>query len=764
MMSTATTILRRRWRLAIGGTVQGVGFRPFIYQLAQRYQLVGWILNNADGVLLEVEGNKTDLELFASAIHCEAPPLARVAEVTCDEIPLQGDASFQIHLSEGGVHVRAGIPPDVATCAECNADITATDNRRFRYPFTNCTNCGPRFTIITALPYDRPNTTMRDFTMCPACRAEYETPLNRRFHAQPNACPICGPHLCLDGRHELDDSASISATVALLRAGRILAIKGLGGYHLACDARNNAAVHTLRARKGRADKPFALMVATMDSARQLCEISADATAILNAYERPIVLLPARPHNGIAPDVAPGLSTLGLMLPYTPLHQLLLAEFDAPLVMSSANLSDEPIAFCDDEARARLSRIADHFLIHNRPIHMACDDSVVRPYAGTPLLIRRARGYVPVPLALNTDTDLPPILACGGDLKNTFCLTKGKTALLSQHMGDLGNAATLEHYRRAVRHFCDFYAVEPQAIAHDLHPDYHATRYALSIDGVPHIGVQHHHAHIAACMAEHQLSGQVIGVAYDGTGYGSDGTIWGGEVLIADYRNFRRAGHLRPFHLPGGEAAIRKPARIMLGLLQQLGLTPEESTLLLPGASDEECRIIPQQIARGINALITTSMGRLFDAVSALLDCCREVTYEGQAAIQLEVMSDASPCGVYPYDIDRNCSCAWECNYLPILAGLLDGLRDGEVPATLAARFHMTIAEMTVALCCRLRDETGLNRVALSGGVFQNLLLLTWLQDGLTRDGFEVYRHEKVPCNDGSISLGQAVIAVARLKG
>ncbi|HEY3378376.1 MAG TPA: carbamoyltransferase HypF [Armatimonadota bacterium] len=752
---------RRRWRIAVSGTVQGVGFRPFIYQLARTHGLAGWVCNTGDGVRIEVEGSEDALGHFFESIARDAPVLARVGEVQREALPVQGESGFRIRESEGRESVRAGIPPDVATCPDCLADIADPTNRRYRYPFTNCTNCGPRFTIIRAVPYDRPQTTMRDFVMCPDCQAEYEDPGNRRFHAQPNACPICGPQLSLDGGEDMDDAGCITATAALLRAGRILAIKGLGGFHLACDARNPEAVHALRTRKGRAGKPFALMCPDLEEARRLCVVDDASARLLLTPEHPIVLMPARSENGLASQVAPGITTLGIMLPYTPLHQLLLREFGGALVMTSGNLSDEPIAYHDEEARARLGHIADHFLTHNRPIHLACDDSLVRVHRDAPTFIRRARGYVPRPITLAVDTELPQILACGGDLKNTFCITKGKTALLSQHLGDLENPVTLEHYTQAVRHFCDFYAVKPVAIAHDLHPDYHATRFACAQQGVPLLGVQHHHAHIASCMAEHGLRGPVIGVAFDGTGFGTDGTIWGGEFFVGDYRAFRRAAHLAPIALPGGEAAIRRPGRIALAHLLRAGMPLEEAAACVPGLSPAEAAAVGMQIARGLNTPRTSSMGRLFDAVSALLGICGDVTYEGQAAIELETVAYFPAERVYPYHIACNALGTLVVDMTPLFSALVDGLRRHVAHEAITASFHATIAAMTADVCIRLRDETGVNDVALSGGVFQNMLLLGLTQDCLAAQHFTVYRHQQVPCNDGGLSLGQAMIAAER---
>ncbi len=753
-------MLPQRWRIVVGGTVQGVGFRPFIYQLAAAHQLAGWVCNTGDGVLIEVEGLAASVRQFYADITGKAPPLARIADIINEEIaPLQ-ELSFRIIESSGRSQSKAGIPPDIATCADCRADISDPANRRYQYPFTNCTNCGPRFTIIRELPYDRPLTTMRDFVMCPVCQAEYEDPMNRRFHAQPNACPVCGPHLQWDDQRGVDDAWAISQTVAALRAGEVIALKGLGGYHLACDARNEAAVATLRERKGRAGKPFAVMCPDLEATRQLCDVDAAAERILLSPEHPILLLPKHSGYNLASQVAPELNTLGVMLPYTPLHTILLAEFGGTLVMTSGNLSEEPIAYEDADAHERLGRLADHFLTHTRPIHLACDDSVARVFQGKEALNRRARGYVPQSLDVSDD-ELPQVLACGGDLKNTFCLTRGHTALLSQHLGDLENPVTLAHFEHVLQHFCAFYDVRPKIIAHDLHPDYHSTRLALAQGTGPKIAVQHHHAHIVGCMAEHRLQGPVIGVAFDGTGYGTDGTIWGGEILIADEENFRRAAHLKPIALPGGDAATRRPERIALAYLLNAGLGLAEARAAVPGLSEMEASIIQQQITRGINAPLTSSMGRLFDAVSALLGICADVSYEGQAAIELEIAAlGIRQNGVYSYDLEKQADSNIVMNIAPLIKELVMN-RDMETKANLAYGFHRTIAEMTAEVCCQQRDMEQINRVVLSGGVFQNMLLLEMISQILTAKGFEVFFPSLIPCNDGGISLGQAMIAARR---
>lgn len=739
--------------------MQGVGFRPFVYQLARRHNLAGWVCNTPGGVLIEAEGDEEKLRRLLESLRSETPALASVSDVRVKPVSPTGGTEFLIRSSIGGAEVQPIVPPDVAACADCIADVLTPGNRRHLYPFTNCTNCGPRFTIIRRVPYDRPNTTMQGFRMCPECGAEYDDPTDRRFHAQPNACPACGPHLSLDGREYPDDSEAISRSAALLREGKILAVKGLGGFHLACDARNTEALRTLRMRKGRAGKPFALMCADLDEVRRICEVDRTSEALLLSPERPVVLMPARRDSGISPLAASGTGSLGVMLPYTPLHQLLLAESPPSLVMTSGNLAEEPIVHRNEEAVERLGHIADRILAHNRPIHMPCDDSVARVVDGVPMVIRRARGYVPRPIEI--DMEMPQVLACGGDLKSAFCLTKGRLALLSQHLGDLDNAPTLEHYRRIVDHFCGFFAVQPEVIAHDLHPDYHSTRYAMSLSAAAdrRVGVQHHHAHIASCMAENRLSGPVIGVAFDGTGFGADGRIWGGEFLVADYDDFRRAAHLAYVPMPGGEAAIRRPGRMALAyLLHTFG--PSEVGIA-PGLSSAEAQAVRTQIERGLNAPLTSSMGRLFDAVSALLGICTEVTYEGQAAIELEAMASGPTEQTYAYDIVEGQSGALGIDVRPMIARIAEEIERGTPAESVSSIFHSTVADMVVSVCCKVRDQTGLNRVVLSGGVFQNVLLLGMALERLRRQDFEVFRHSMVPCNDGGISLGQAVVAARR---
>jgi hydrogenase maturation protein HypF len=764
------SLIRRR--IHVRGVVQGVGFRPFVYHLAQRHGLYGWVCNTSSGVDIEAEGAPQALDAFLRALVLEAPPLARIDAVDVRELPPNGDATFEIRHSQAQPGQFQPISPDVATCEACLAEVLNPANRRYRYPFTNCTHCGPRFTIIRDIPYDRPQTTMAVFAMCPECQAEYDDPANRRFHAQPNACPACGPHLALiptSGKSLPSDlpDEPIEATRILLARGWIVAIKGLGGFHLACDARNEEAVQQLRTRKGRVGKPFALMARDLETVRCLCEVNDDEAKLLCGRERPIVLLRARPGNGIAPSVAPRQRNLGIMLPYTPLHHLLLQP--APgipdvLVMTSGNRSEEPIAINNEEALTRLRNLADAFLLHNREIYIRCDDSVVRVFRGAELPIRRSRGYAPYPVHLGIDTT--PLLACGAELKNTFCLTRGPYAFLSQHIGDLENVETLEAYQMAIAHFERLFRVRPQALAYDLHPDYLATRYALQRaerEELPGIGVQHHHAHIAACLAEHRRSGPVIGVAFDGTGYGEDGAIWGGEFLVADFSGYQRMAHLAYVPLPGGDAAVRRTYRMAWShLYHAFGATWPEIPSLCQ-VNPVEQRAVERQITTGLNAPPTSSMGRLFDAISALCGVCLKATYEGQAAIELEMLADPTEEDIYEWPLpDITDETPWMVDPAPVIQAVVSDVQKGVRVATIAARFHNTVAAMVAEVCQRLRAVTGLNEVALSGGVWQNVMLLERTLTQLEAAGFRVYTHRLVPPNDGGLALGQAVVAHYRI--
>jgi hydrogenase maturation protein HypF len=781
----ATMPARLRQRLTVKGIVQGVGFRPFVYALAQHLHLAGFVRNDSRGVTIEIEGPAEALTQFRERLQREAPPLARIESVTVEPLPLRQETTFVIAESRESSERAALISPDMATCSDCLRELCDPEDRRYRYPFINCTNCGPRFTIIQDVPYDREQTTMRVFAMCPACRAEYENPANRRFHAQPNACPQCGPQVRLElwaegelvlsaSGAEVKETTPIEQVAQQLVRGAILAIKGLGGYHLACDALNAVAVQRLRRRKHREAKPFALMVPDLETARRLCFVSEGEAALLQSPRRPIVLLEQRPACPVAPEVAPGYRTLGLMLPYTPLHHLLLQAFaqlipaDRPpvLVMTSGNRSEEPIAYRDDEARQRLAGIADGMLSHNRVIHMRCDDSVTRLVAGGEQLFRRSRGYVPEPITLAFE--LPrPLLACGGHLKNTFCLGKGRQAFVGPHIGDLENLETLASFREGIRHFQRLFDIVPEVVAYDLHPDYLATRYALDSDIEQRIGVQHHHAHIASVLAEHGLNGPVIGIAADGTGYGTDGAMWGGEILLADLCGFERLAHLAYVPLPGGEQAVRQPWRMAAVYLAR-AYGERFLTLDIPltrRLDRSTWRILTQMIERGLNSPLTSSLGRLFDAVAAILGLRDEVLYEGQAAIELEMLASSVPPDEqppYPYALLRSGQGPLQIDVSPLLTALVEDLQHGYERARLARRFHRSLVVMFSDLCQRIREHTGLSQVALSGGVFQNRLLLETLVAELEASGFAVYLNRRVPPNDGGLSLGQLAVAAARL--
>lgn len=771
--------LKRGASIHISGIVQGVGFRPFVYNLATRYHLSGWVKNTSAGVDIAVDGPPDILESFIKDLRDEAPPLSRIDDFIATTGDPSGFTTFEILHSEAIPNAFQPISPDVAICADCLRELFDPRDRRYRYPFINCTNCGPRFTIIQDIPYDRPKTTMSRFPMCPDCAREYADPRDRRFHAQPVACPNCGPRVWLEHLHGdnieriADDEAAILGTRDLLMQGRIAAVKGLGGFHLACDATNSTAVTELRRRKLRVDKPFALMMLDLTVVEQHCFADKAERELLESPARPIVLLRRRPGSTIAREVAPGQEWVGVMLPYTPLHYLLLADSPEPgkavlppLVMTSGNLSEEPIATDNAEARERLRPLADAFLMHDRDIYIRCDDSVVRVFGSehdAPSIypLRRSRGYAPFPVKLPWQA--PPLLAAGAELKNTFCLTNRNYAFLSHHIGDMENYETLQSYEQGVQHFEQLFRVKPEAIAYDLHPDYLASRYAVQRaqdEGLEAIGVQHHHAHIAACMAEHGLddSQPVIGVAFDGTGYGDDGAIWGGEFLVADYLGYRRALHMDYFRLPGGDAAIRHPARIALALLWSLGIEWDTRLASFQDFSPEERSTVRTQLERGLNAPDTSSMGRLFDAAAALANIRQRVNYEAQAAIEFEALASETDAGHYAFDVrDQTVSVD------PTIRALLADVFSGAPTPIIASRFHNGMARMVAEACARLRSETAINQVVLSGGVWQNITLLGRTLSLLGQAGFRVYIHRAVPTNDGGLSLGQAAIAAQRLR-
>ena len=777
-MSSAMVSTIQRRRILVQGIVQGVGFRPFVYGQALLQGLVGFVLNNSQGVTIEVEGSLEALDSFQQALCDQAPPLARIDSVATELIPPCHEDSFVITPSQKGVERQALIPPDSATCDDCLRELFDPDDRRYRYPFINCTNCGPRFTIVQDVPYDREKTTMQVFPMCLACKAEYDDPLNRRFHAQPNACPLCGPQVRLFDWADDNFVDPIASAAQQLAREAILAIKGLGGYHLACDALNMEAVQLLRSKKHREAKPFALMVPDLETARSLCEVSDAEAALLQSRRRPIVLLKQRTDCPVAPGVAPSYSSLGIMLPYTPLHHLLLRDFasvieagrPAALVMTSGNLSDEPIAYRDDDAQQRLASIAGGMLTHNRDIHMRCDDSVMRIAAGGEQFFRRSRGHAPEPIPLSSD--LPaPLLACGGHLKNTFCLGKGRQAFVSHHVGDLENLETLTSFREGIEHYQRLFDIYPQAIAYDLHPEYLATKYALDTVIPQKIGVQHHHAHIASVLAEHGLSGPVIGVAADGTGFGTDGAVWGCEIMAADLTGFERLAHLTYVPLPGGEQAVRQPWRMAATYLAQ---TYSEAFLKLDipfvrQLDRAKWRTLSQMIARSVNSPSTSSLGRLFDAVAALIGLRGEALYEGQAAIELEMLAQSEPDDrkgrhdrkIYPFVIEDQRPAILDVALM--IRAIVSDIQRGLSPSHIASCFHRTIAELLAVASSEARKRTGLNSVALSGGVFQNLLLLETLIARLEEMNFQVYINRRVPPNDGGISLGQLAVASARLR-
>jgi hydrogenase maturation protein HypF len=783
---------RVRTAIRVEGVVQGVGFRPFVYSLATSLGLGGVVGNDADGVFAEVEGDPAMVEEFLAALARDAPPLARIGRVTTSAMRPDGTTSFAIAPSQPGTRRRTLVSADTATCADCLAELADPGDRRFGYPFINCTNCGPRFTIVRDVPYDRARTTMAPFTMCELCAAEYHDPADRRFHAQPTCCPACGPALSLLGPLRIAASGEppasgepLAAAAALLREGKVLAVKGLGGYHLAVDASGEAAAAALRARKHREDKPFAVMVADVAAARRLCEVDEAAAGLLASSRRPVVLLPRLPGSGLAEAVAPGNRQLGLMLPYTPLHHLLIAAVAGPMVLTSGNVSDEPIVYRDGEVAERLGGIADAVLTHDRAIEIRTDDSVVRAFRGREAVIRRSRGYVPEPLDLATRF-ARPVLACGAELKSTFCLGRGDHAFVSHHIGDLENAETLRSFTEGIAHFRRLFDITPEVVAHDLHPEYLSTKYAAQLTdgevagaadlaGVELVGVQHHHAHVASCLADNRASGPVIGVAFDGTGYGADGTIWGGEFLIADLAGFERAGHLAPVPMPGGAAAIRQPWRMAAVYLDAAyagsamdGLAGPGAPPGTPGGIDvarRNQRLWPgvlQMARRGVNSPLTSSAGRLFDAAAAILGVRDTINYEGQAAIELEQLADPAERGAYRAEITGPEPLRVAGHDL--IRAVVEDLAAGAAPGVVAARFHNGVAGLITDCCLLLRERHGLCTVALSGGVFQNLLLLQATIARLERHGFDVMVHSRVPCNDGGISLGQAVVAAARDRG
>lgn len=760
-----------RYIVKITGIVQGVGFRPFIYTLAKSLGLTGWVKNDSGGVIIDAESDRETIELFIQRIRSEAPPLSNIKSIGITNAPYIGYTDFTIKQSDASGASNIYISPDVGICTDCSRELFDRNDRRYLYPFINCTNCGPRLTIVTGVPYDRANTTMNKFAMCARCSSEYRDPSDRRYHAQPVSCHDCGPRLMLLDKSgkKVDRDDIIEYSCQLLIEGNILAVKGLGGYHLACSAHDKNAVLKLRRRKARDEKPFALMVKDLQAASKYCIIGEAEKKLLESEKKPIVLLKKRECCRLPDEIAPGNPNLGIMLPYTPVHLLIFyrlsrlqtqpSAIDA-LVMTSANRSSEPIYFRDDEAVDNLSDIADYFLTNDRDIYIRTDDSVTRVFRDREFIIRRARGYVPFPVTFSAtgraDEKLPSVLACGGELKNTFCINKNDEFYISHHIGDLENSETLSSFEQGIEHFKEMFKVTCDIIAYDLHPEYLSTKYAEASNIKNKLAVQHHHAHIASCMAENGLNEDVIGVAFDGTGYGEDGHIWGGEFFTGSYGCFKRAAHLEYVRMPGGEAAIKEPWRMAASYLYKI----DKNTELLSGIPGDKIDVILQMIDRNINSPLTSSAGRLFDAVSALLGIKHRISYEGQAAIELENIAQEGYHGEYGFDIYDNGG-IYIINANEIVNGIIGDI-DGRLPrGMIAAKFHETAANMVLETCNKLRNATGLAKVVLSGGVFQNMILLGKCVSKLEKESFKVYIHSRVPSNDGGISFGQAVIAAVK---
>jgi hydrogenase maturation protein HypF len=760
--------MKKARKISVRGIVQGVGFRPFIYRLAREYGLTGIVSNNSTGVDIVIEGDAESIRSFVHSIPISPPPLARIDAIETSDSEPGEYPDFSIGSSRDGDERFTLISPDVSVCDDCLKELFDPGDRRYRYPFINCTNCGPRFTIIRDIPYDRRNTTMSVFTMCAECEREYNDPEDRRFHAQPNACPACGPMLSLYGsrREYLETGDPISEAVRLLRNDAIIAVKGLGGYHLACDALSDNAIRQLRERKQRIEKPFAIMIPDLSWLDTISDPSEEEKQLLRTKERPIVLIKRKPGSPIPASVAPLNNFLGIMLPYTPLHHVLMRDAGRPLVMTSGNMSDEPIAFTDEDAFERLGGIADYFLTHDRTIHIRCDDSVGYVLAAKPIILRRSRGYVPYPIPINFSS-AGTVLAVGGHLKNTFCLVSNRYAFISHHIGDLENYETLGSFTEGIEYFKKLLTLTPDVLAYDMHPDYLSTRYALESDIPVKSAVQHHHAHIVSCMTENGIDGEVIGVAFDGTGYGTDGNIWGGEFLTATPGDFKRFAHFEYFPLPGSEAAIREPMRTAAALLysvygdefENLDLDFVRSLRLNHSAL---LTLLPKMIRQEINTPLTSAAGRLFDGIAALCGIRESINYEAQAAIEFQMCADEKVWRIYTYDTVKQDSITL-IRFDSLIREIVADLIKGKPASYISGAFHNTVASIIGAISESMREETGLNRVVLSGGVFQNELLLRRTIAELSGRNFQIFTHSLVPPNDGGLALGQAVVAMHRIR-
>jgi hydrogenase maturation protein HypF len=748
--------VNQRRKIVIEGVVQGVGFRPFIYRLAQQLTIYGWVLNDSQGVTIEAQGTRSNLDTFISLLQSECPPLASISSLTQAEIPRQHETTFSIRHSKHNAEQKAQVTPDSTVCPDCLAELFNPADRRYHYPFINCTNCGPRYSIITEVPYDRPNTTMAQFPMCADCQREYADPTSRRFHAQPNACPVCGPQLqLLDAAGQRVEGSPLELAAKFIRQGKIVAIKGLGGFHLAVDATNDAAVRELRRRKNRDEKPFALMDFSVEKICKYAKVDANEKRLLQTPEQPIVLLQQLTNHHISPQVAPHNNYFGVMLPSTPLHYILMSQLPT-LVMTSGNISDEPIAYEEQDARTRLPRIADYILTHDRPIHIRTDDSISRILAGSPLLLRRSRGYVPRSIKLPKAQK--NVLAVGAELKNCFCLTRHNHAFLSQHIGDLKNIETLRSFEEGIEHLKKILAWQPEIIACDKHPDYMSTTYAKQHTEYPLIEIQHHHAHMASCMVENNLTGPCLGVIWDGVGFGDDGHIWGGEFLLGNYTGYERVGHFAYLPLPGGDAATKEPYRMAISALIHSYGKDLPQLDFLQEIPDQTQHLLRQMITQGINSPLTSSCGRLFDAVSALIGIRNYNSYEGQAALELEMTIAADDhLTPYPYDLDSS-SGRHIFEPATTIKAIVNDLLEKTHCGAISQRFHLTLAHMLVETCERVRQQTGVAKIVLSGGVFQNRFLSETAIFTLRLKGFEVFSHGLVPPNDGGLALGQAAIA------